>query len=85
MEHRKRRATGHEGHACACGRPGHEPQSSRALGVLGERFARGEIDKAEYEEKRQIISGRSGLPAVSSATREEAPAPPAAKRRSGNR
>ena len=31
-----------------------------ALGILGERFVRGEIDRAEYEEKRKSIRARQG-------------------------
>ncbi len=39
----------HGGCPC-CGGPGRA-----ALGILEERFARGEIDKAEFEKKRKLL------------------------------
>jgi hypothetical protein len=31
--------------------------TSSALEILAERFARGEIDRTEFEEKRQVLTG----------------------------
>ena len=45
---------------CCCGgaqRRIAQDEASPALEILQERFAKGEIDQAEFEEKRAIISG----------------------------
>ena len=44
------RSTSHDG------QPQRAPSSDRALEILDERFARGEIDQAEYEERRRILT-----------------------------
>jgi hypothetical protein len=62
MRHEKRHAMGYEGHSCGCAghAGGKQGSSPTALDILDERFARGEIDKAEYQEKKQLISQRTG-------------------------
>jgi putative membrane protein len=37
-------------------RPPARPERNRALDLLDERFARGEIDQAEYEERRRVLT-----------------------------
>ena len=39
------------------GRLGHRSEGNRALDILDERFARGELDQSEYEERRRILTG----------------------------
>jgi putative membrane protein len=37
-------------------RPRGQPGAGRPLEILGERFARGEIDQAEYEERKRLLN-----------------------------
>jgi putative membrane protein len=38
------------------GQPPRDSRNDRALEILDERFARGEIDQSEYEERRRILT-----------------------------
>lgn len=42
----------------AADRPDNEPRRSKGLEILEERYARGEINRDEYLQKRQDILGR---------------------------
>lgn len=66
----RRRRNG--GAATVAPTPPPAPPVSDARSLLDERFAKGEIDQAEYEHRRAVLEGRSTTPPVS-----EPPAAPA--------
>jgi hypothetical protein len=77
-----------QGHMCGCGGPKRgEPHAASdtkshdkggvggaALDILDERFARGEIERAEYEEKKQLISQRGASLKTDDRDRDQSPA-----------
>ena len=62
------RARHHRGHTA----PAPDPQDP-ALTTLRERFARGEIDRAEYEERRATLLDRKPKPSPNPAPQAEQP------------
>ncbi len=57
------------------------PQGPSAMSVLEERFARGDIDRAEFEHRRAVLTGRDVVPpppagTTATATRPQPPSPP---------
>jgi hypothetical protein len=90
MVHTNQHAANQQDHTCACHKHGSGKQASgaetyahstehmaiHALDILDERFARGEIENAEYAEKKQLISQRSSP--------ERDPSPAAARTKPGS-
>jgi hypothetical protein len=73
---KKQHSMGHEGHSCGCGRHhGTSASGSAALDILDERFARGEIERPEYEEKKNLIADRSRLETSKPRLSADAPGP----------
>lgn len=87
MDHEN--AVKQQGHMCGCGGPKHGKQqhsasetgphdegrvAGTALDILDERFARGEIEKGEYEEKKQLISQRAAPPKADVRNPDQLPA-----------
>jgi putative membrane protein len=50
-------------------KPGQEHRSEDALGILGQRLARGEIDAEEYRRLRDLIGPDHQVPAGTGSTR----------------